>query len=216
MNRQTTHKNSSERGNAILEFACVAPFMVLALIGIVSIGFMLGRSLQVVQVTRDAGHMFFDGVDFSVLANQKIVGRLGYGMGIAADGQGTINASGDGVVILTKIIKVGANECAIGGFNNVNQCPNYNQLVIEKRVVIGNSSLRTSSFGAPINSLLQPDGSILPASYCTQSSVLVPASSAPTNLNLLGGQYTYGVESFFRAPALTGFLAHDAYSFILM
>src|ERR1017187_8904082 len=107
---------SRQKGNSIIEFALVAPFMVTALLGVVGIGMTLARAIQVNQVTRDTGHMFFDGVDFSQTSNQNIVGRLAYGMGLASDNVGGINTSGNGTIILSQIIKVGANECTNGGY----------------------------------------------------------------------------------------------------
>jgi hypothetical protein len=210
-----TRKNG-ERGNAIMEFAAVAPFMAITFLGVVGVGFTLGRAIQVVQVTRDTDHMFFDGVDFSSSANKQIVGRLAYGMGLASDSAGTINTSGTGVVILTQIIKLGATECANGGYATTGACPNYNKLVIEKRVVIGNSTLKTSNFGTPASGLIATDGSITAANYCTDSSVIVTAGSTAYSLNLTAGQYSYITESFFTIPTLANFGANQAYSFIMM
>ena len=206
-----------QKGFAILEFAAVAPFLVIVLLGVVSIGFMLSRSIQVSQITRDAGHMFFDGVDFSISGNQKVIGRLGAGVGLALDSTGTINTSGNGVVILTQMIVVGGGECAAAGYTSpYSSCPNYHQLVIEKRVVIGNPALRASSFGAPLTTLLQADGTVRPADFCSDASVLVPTGAPPQSLGLADGQYTYGVESYFLMPEFSRFLSKDSYSFILM
>lgn len=200
----------------MIEFALVLPFLVLALLGVVGVGLTLSRGIQVTQVARDTGHMFFDGVDFSLAGNQQIVGRLAYGMGLASNGQGVIDTNGNGTVILSQIIKVGAIECTNAGYATVFVCPNYNQLVIEKRIVIGNSGLRTSAFGTPSAAVLQSDGSILPHDYCTDSSVLVSATSTASSLNLTADHYTYAVESFFIVPSLGGFLANSAYAFVMM
>jgi hypothetical protein len=200
-----------------LEFAIVAPFLVISLLGVVGIGLTLSRAVQVNQLTRDTGHMFFDGVDFSQTVNQNIVGRLSNGMGLASNTLGNINTSGNGVVILTQVIEVGANECTMANLAaNTSACPNLGQLVIEKRIVIGNSSLRTSSFGTPTAALIQSDGSITPANYCTDSSVQVPSTSAATSLSLAADQYAFLVESYFVTPSLTGFLGNSAYSFVMM
>ncbi len=215
--QSNSHQHGRQEGFAILEFAAVAPFLVIVLLGVVSIGFMLSRSIQVSQITRDAAHMFFDGVDFSVIGNQKVIGRLGLGIGLASDSSGTIDTAGNGVVILTQMIVVGGGQCAAAGYPSpYSACPNYHQLVIEKRIVIGNSDLRSSSFGAPLTTLIQPDGSLRPVDYCNDASVLVPTGAPPLSLGLADGQYTYGVESYFRMPAFSQFLSKDSYSFILM
>jgi hypothetical protein len=206
-----------ERGNSILEFGIVAPFMVLSLLGVVSIGLTLGRALQVNQVVRDTGHMFFDGVDFSVTSNQNIVGRLAYGMGLASDALGTITTSGNGIVILSQVIEVGATECTMAGLAaNTSACPNFGSLVIEKRIVIGNSGLRTSAFGTPTSTLLQSDGSILPSDYCTNASVVVPTTSAAASLSLAADQYSFIVEDYFVTPSLSGFIGDSAYAYVMM
>jgi hypothetical protein len=199
-----------------MEFALVAPFMVTALLGVVGIGLTLSFAIQVNQVTRDTGHMFFDGVDFSITANQNIVGRLSYGMGLASNSLGNINTSGNGVVILTQIIKVGAAECTNGGYATTASCPNFNALVIEKRIVIGNSGLRTSAFGTPLSSLVATDGSISAVNYCTAPSAVVTSTSPAVSLNLLAGQFSYVVESYFVNPALAGFLSDSDYSYVMM
>ena len=208
--------NKRERGSVVVEFILIAPFLVITLLGVVGVGFTLGRSIQVNQVTRDAAKLFFDGVDLSTTGNQKIVGRLGWGMGLASDASGTINTAGKGVVILTQVIHVGTNECLAAGYTTNASCPNFDQLVIEKRIVVGNATLRASNFGSPGLSLLQADGSIRPLDYCTDASVLVPAGSAPTLLNLAQGQFSFDVESYFTLPELAGFLGSSSYSFLLM
>ena len=190
--------------------------MVLTLLGVVGIGMTLSRAIQVNQVTRDTGHMFFDGVDFSQTTNQNIVGRLAYGMGLASDAQGDINTSGNGVVIVTQIIQVGASECNNGGYPNTGTCPNFNKLVIEERIVIGNSGLRASAFGTPTAALLASDGTITAHNYCTDASVVVPAASSASSLNLTAGHYSFVVESFFITPSLAGFLGDQAYSYVMM
>jgi len=176
---------------------------------------MLSRAIQVSQVARDSAHMFFDGVDFSVTGNQQVIGRLGLGMGLASDSLGTIDTNGNGVVILTQMLMVGDAECTAGGYPSGTTCPNRNQLVIEKRIVIGNTARRSSSFGSP-SVPIQADGSILPSDYCTDASAVVTAGAPPNNLGLASGQYTYGVESYFIMPELMQMLAHDSYSYILM
>lgn len=191
--------------------------MMLSLLGVVGIGLTLGYAIQVNQLTRDTGHMFFDGVDFSLTSNQNIVGRLSNGMGLASDSVGDINATGNGVIVLTQVIEVGANECNLANLSaNTSSCPNLGQLVIEKRIVIGNSSLRTSSFGSPTAALIQSDGSITPSNYCTNSSVVVPSTSAAATLSLAADQYSFIVESYFVTPALSRFFGNAAYSYVMM
>lgn len=209
-----------EKGNLIIEFALIGPFMVLVLIGVVGVGFMLSRSVQVAQVARDTAHMFFDGVDFSVVGNQNVVARLGSGMGWTLSSPNpttgsTLDPNGNGVVILSQIIMVGANECNAAGYPNTTTCPNFRDLVIERRIVMGNSALMPSNFGTP-TAVAEPDGTYPPNIYCSDASLVVASGSAPTNLNLAPGQFTYGVEAYFTMPALAQMFANNTYSYILM
>ena len=150
--------------------------------------------------------MFFDNVDFSQSSNQSIVGRLANGLGLASDNIGTIHTSGTGVVILTEILMVGANECTNAGYASTASCPNFGDLVIEKRVVIGNSGLRTSAFGTPLSTLLASDGSLTAYNYYIAPSAVVTSTSVASSLNLTASQYSYAVESYFSAGSLSGFL----------
>src|SRR5450755_2787387 len=81
-----------ERGNAMMEFGIVVPFILLTLFGSVSLGVMLGRSVLVNQVCRDLAHMYVDGVDFTQVPNQNIAVQLASGIGMTA-------AGGNGVVL---------------------------------------------------------------------------------------------------------------------
>jgi hypothetical protein len=179
-----------QRGNSLVEFALISVFIVPLMLGTVSVGMALGRSIQATQVSRDAGHMFVRQLDFSIPANQDIVVRLAYGMGMTRTG-------GNGVVILSRIMFIGTAECAAGGLT-VGQCPNYNLPVFTQRIVIGNPSKRTSSFGTPASNLLLSNGEITPANYLTQASARV--QNFGTLLTLQPAELAYVAEAYFEAP----------------
>ena len=84
-----SHK-SNQRGSTILEFAIVAPCLVLVLFGSTGLGIMMGRYSQAVQVARDVAHMYSDGVDFTQSSNQNIViQQLAAGTGMTATREAT-------------------------------------------------------------------------------------------------------------------------------
>lgn len=85
---------SRQHGTAIIEFALVAPFLVLAFLGTVGVGISLGRSIHSVQFCRDIAHMYADGVDFTQAGNKAIAVQLAQAAGMTASG-------GNGVVVLT-------------------------------------------------------------------------------------------------------------------
>lgn len=185
----------SRKGNAVTEFALVSVFLVPLLMGTVNVGMSLGRAVQVNQVTRDAGHMYVRQIDFSKLPNQRVIERLGESIGLRITSSPNTSK---GVVILTKILFVGATECAAGGFSTTN-CPNFNQPVITQRLVMGKSSLLTSKFGTPSSSIVSvSDGSISTTNY------LVHFTARATTINdliaLQPGDQAYIAETFFEAP----------------
>ena len=144
-------------------------------------------------------------MDFSDAANQKIIGRLAYGMGMASDSSGTINADGHGLVIFSQIMMIGDVECANAGYTSTGSCPNYNKLVITSRVVVGNTTLRSSTFGTPSPTIVTGNGSITMYNYCTSASTVVPGGTYADKLNLQAGQFSYVSEAYFISPELAGF-----------
>ncbi|MCS7041553.1 MAG: hypothetical protein NZR01_02045 [Bryobacteraceae bacterium] len=178
------------RGNSLIEFALVFALLMPLYVWMLVFGLDLRRLMQVTQVSRDAGHMFARGVDFSLAGNQNVLVRLAAGMNMTRTG-------GSGVVILTRVLKVGAQECTDGGVS-LASCANLGQAVITQRVVVGNANLRPSKIGTPPPSLLNPDGTVDPAKYLTQTSAR--ASNFNSILNLADGETAYVAESWFESP----------------
>ncbi|MCL6546226.1 MAG: hypothetical protein K6T61_13430 [Bryobacteraceae bacterium] len=153
MRRQgTIRRRRGERGVELVEFALVMALLTPLLLGSVGAGLNLIRSIQVVQVCRDSGHMFSRGVDFSDPGNQVLIERLAHGLDIRI-------AGGTGVVILSTVLMVGPDQCAAGGVPT-GSCTNLNQPVIVKRVVIGNAGARASAFGTPPPSIIDANGNV--------------------------------------------------------
>ena len=85
-------KKHKSRGVAILEFSLITLVLVPLMLGTMSIGLNMIRSLQTVQLARDAGHMYARGVDFSLPGNQTILTTIGADLGLttsATHQQGT-------------------------------------------------------------------------------------------------------------------------------
>jgi hypothetical protein len=181
-------RRTKKAGNTVVEFALVVGLLVPLLLGTVNVGMNLSRSIQVTQVSRDAGHMFARYVDFSLPGNQDMIVRLATGLGMTRTG-------GNGKVILTKVMFVGEVECAAGGLT-LAQCTNYNQPVILQRLVIGNASLRASAFGEPNPALIDSQGNV--ANYLTDASAR--ALGFQGLLALQPGEFAYVSEAFFQSP----------------
>lgn len=182
----------TERGSAIVEFAFVAPFLCLLLLGTVSVGMTLTKSLQAGVVSRDCGMMFMRQVDFTLQQNKQLVVKLASGMGMTT-------TAGDGAVVLTELMRIGADECAAGGLS-LATCVNFDQVVAIKRVTIGNESLFLSSFGTPSTSLIGATGDIAINHYLTNMSVRAP--NLTSLMNLGAGERAFASEAYFLTPEI--------------
>ena len=183
-------------GNAILEFALVINLLFLLLLGALDVGMSLGESIQVMQISRDAGHMYARHVDFTLPANQDLIVRLAADLGMSRHG-------GTGKVILSTVLFVGEPECLAGGLPPP-LCPNYNHPVILQRVVIGNPSLPPSRIGEPNPALLDSNGNV--TAYLTE-----PTARA-TDLELLQlqpGELAYVSEAVFSSTPFSWSLFSD-------
>jgi hypothetical protein len=187
-------------GSAFVEFVLVQAFFLVPLIlGLMSVGFALTRSLQVAQLTRDVGRMSARGVDFSEPANQElIVGSssrptlpaLAAGLGMTTStGDAKGGTSGNGVVVLSSLTRISAT-C---------NCTNAGQIVLSRRIVVGNRNLFTSTFGNPASSLI--DNATGAVSNYMQDTT-TQASSFSSVVNLSSGEVANLVETKFTFPGL--------------
>jgi|SRR5581483_1112911 len=126
-------------GNTSLQlYVLGAVFLLPLTIGVVLVSNNANRSEYAYRISHDLGSMYAQGVDFSQKANQDIA--LSVASGIGHDIQG-----GLGVVILSKIKMVHPADCP----ESAQKCANRGYPVVVERFVLGNHSLRTSSFGTP-------------------------------------------------------------------
>jgi Flp pilus assembly protein TadG len=190
--RNGIRRTKRQQGNAIIEFSLVITFLVMLLMGTFSIGMTLTKSVQAGIVARDAGAMFMRYVDFTLTGNKDILLRLANGMGMTASG-------GNGVVIMTQIMFVGATECANGGLST-GACPNYNRPVVIKRMTVGNTSLYTTTFGNPSASIIQSDGTLSTNNYLTNTTARADNFSSVMTLN--AGEFAFISEAYFNTPEI--------------
>jgi Flp pilus assembly protein TadG len=212
-----------QRGSTILEFAIVVPCLAMLFFGTVGLGLMLGRYIQAVQVNRDVAHMYSDGVDFTQTTPQNIIiQQLAAGTGMTATG-------GNGVVIFSQIETVYSVDCSAAG---ISPCANQGLPVFTQRIVVGNSSLRSSQFGTPNSALLDAEGNISASAYMgnTDSSVRTTGFEAMLDAASIAsggtgtapqqpqGNVAYVVEVYFQYPNIA-FLGFDttggAYSYYI-
>jgi hypothetical protein len=185
---RTAH-NRDERGSTMIEFILVSSmFLVPLLVGIFTYGFAVLRSVEVVQFTRDIGHMYSRGVDFSTQANQSLMsGRLANGLNIVANsGNVTGGSTGYGVVVMSTFTKVAAT-CS---------CNNSGHIVVMRRIVVGNNTNYTTAYGAP--GTITSNGDVTNYS----SDTTARADNFSNLMTMSDGEITYLTESYFTAPDL--------------
>jgi hypothetical protein len=189
------HRKRGETGSAMVEFLLATGLLIIPIFfGIIIIGLSLIVANQVTEVCRDTGHMFAYYVDFSQSASQLLVTQqLAQGLGMTPTG-------GKGVIYLSTITYVDSTSCAAAGLqSDTTNCPNVNQFVVIKRLVIGNPSVQPAAFAPSINpSIITSNGSISSANYLTDNSVR--AANFVNVINLTVGQYAYVSEMFVNPP----------------
>lgn len=185
-------RRRNQRGTQVVEFAVCSVFLAVLFMGTMLVGMRLGRTIQVTQVARDTAHMYARFVDFSKPGNQDLVVRIASGLNLTRTG-------GDGVVILTQLLRVEDQQCLDGGVS-LAMCSNRNKTVAIHRVVIGDSALRPSEFVTPNPAIIGADGKILPTDYLRNGTAA--ATTFPSVLALNAGEFAYVVEAFFNSPGL--------------
>lgn len=183
-------RTTRQSGNAILEFAMIAPLLVAMLFGVFTTGMSISKSQQVASLAREAGGMFLRSVDFSVPANQAMLIRQAGSLGMTAEG-------GNGVILLSAIKRISARDCIAAGVEPRN-CPNLGFLVVVKRQAVGNRSLFQSTFGIPEH--IELDGTILAAQYLSDPAC--QAQKFDALVALAEGEIAYLAEAYFRTPQL--------------
>ncbi len=183
--------NRDRRGNSLIEFALVGMVLVPLFLGTTNIGLNLGRSVQVQQLARDAGHMYVRQVDFSRPGNRKLLVRLGQNLGLQETG-------GKGVVILSMIQFIGDAQCAAAGLAGA--CPNKGQAVFLNRIVIGDSALKPSEFGTPNPALVNAQGNLQPTDYLVDPTAVTVNFSPGALKDMIDGEVAFLTEAYFEFP----------------
>lgn len=172
-------RSRSEKGVAVVEFALVAPLLIILISGIATVGLNLSRLIRVNEVARSACSMYVRSVDFSKPGNQDVLVRLSDTLGISRTG-------GNGAIVLSKVTFLPQSKCTQLALNPCNG----NKHVITQRITIGNGALFQSSIASPASGLL--DGQGLVRNYMREAS----AVATLPNLTLADGEFAYVVETW--------------------
>jgi len=125
--------------NLIRHYALGAIFLIPLSVGVLLVSTNASQNDHANQISHDVGAMYAQGMDFSQPSNQDIALNVAEGLKINIRG-------GQGVLILSKIRMVQPADCAWRG---TGKCANEGHAVVTQRYVLGNGSLRSSSFGTP-------------------------------------------------------------------
>ena len=204
----------------MLEFSIVAISLTFLFAGAFTVGALLNKALQVSNVTRSAAVLMVTSVtntkaDLNLVLpqNQRILIREANGLGMASDAQYDPSSTGNGAIFLSKIIMVGANECAAGVTPipngvppwNTSACPNYGSYVFAYYVPIGNNTRWASFFGTPPTSVVQSDGTISAANIATDTTVQVPLATMQSVITLAPSQYALISETYADVSSIAVF-----------
>ncbi len=180
-----------------MEFTMSLVFLVPLLLGVFVFGFRIIRSLQMIQVTRDLGHMYVRGVNFrnsGPVANAQTL-ATGY----------DLSSTGTSVVYLSQLKVIQQSDCdAVPGAIAGQPCANLGQTVFTEQLTIGNSTMGASPFGTPP---LQSDSSVSITDQASNSQAV--AGGFSTVLALQSGETAYLAEMInqtadLNVPGLSG------------
>ncbi len=183
-----------QSGSVMIEFAISMSILIPLFFGMLLAGVTAGRGIQAMQFTRDLGHMYGLGVDFSQTLAHNTLTRLAQGL--------DTSFTGSGVVIFSQIKLIAQAECDA---NMVSSGCRSGQYAFSNRLTIGNASLRPSNFGAPDPSLVDSAGNIAPGSYLVNPAVAATnvGSGASAMLPTVPpGSQVWVCESYFALPAM--------------
>jgi hypothetical protein len=218
-----------ERGNAIVEFALVAVILIPLLSGLFTVGLALTRSLQVQQVTRNVATMYVKNIPMFSDSSKRLINRLAEGLnmgpncgspGVNCNGaQGGVNgyplpsSTGDGVVYISEVKRIGDPECAEAGFSGTtaseyisNGCTNHGHYAFTQYIPVGNTSLRNSDLGTPVGPF-NSERRISPNDVVTKmgnrATGFKTTPSGPGIVYLVPSSYTKVTESFFKVDEIS-------------
>lgn len=167
-----------EAGHAFVELAFMIPLLASLFLGTTFLGLQLVEELAVTQVARDAGSMYSRGTDFSATSpvNQAVLSRLGVMLGWP---QSTALGSSDpGVIYLSQIMYIDSTCNGMALTDSKGRTCNVSSWVFLNSIVLGNTNLHSSNYGAP--------PSCLPACY---DSVINGTSPNLDNININEAYY---------------------------
>lgn len=177
----------------MVEFLLSSLIWVPLLLGTIVFGINEIRAIQVSQLSRDTGHMYAYGIDFTQPQNVALLTKLASSLNIQ-------QTSGNGAILLSKITLVTQSDCDAA---NMKVCPNNGQYVFTSLYVFGNTQYASSKLGNP-NLQYYTNGTSIQASQYLSDPTLVATkfSSLLTFPAGQSGQYAYVSEVAVDSQAI--------------
>jgi hypothetical protein len=187
-----THKAKNRRsGVAVVEFSFSLLVLVPLVLGVFVFGFRLIFSLQMMQVTRDLGHMYIEGINFRNSGPISNAQTLASGF--------NLTSSGTSVVILSQITLETQAMCNAAPTGT--PCNNLNQPVFIEQVTIGNTSSGSSHFGTPpLTTINGVTDEVSSTNQAANSSAVATGFGSVLALN--SGEIAYVAEMVNLTPTL--------------
>lgn len=186
--------HSRERGSTLVEFALTSLIWVPLLLGSIVFGFNILSAIQVSQLSRDSGHMYAYGVDFTQPQNAALLQRLASSLNLNIQ-----PTSGTGNIVFSKITLVSDNDCKAAGLSD---CANTGKYVFTDLFVFGNQAGIKTALGSPTANFFK-SGSIKISDYLTNLS-LVATKFPDLGITFTPdkGQYAYVAEVNYHSTAV--------------
>jgi hypothetical protein len=183
------------RGVAIVEFTLSLIFLIPLLLGTFVFGFRLIRSLSMVQITRDLGHMYIRGIDFRNVGPKQNAQTLASGFDLSATGKSLVTLSR--IKVIQQADCDAANAIGPGTFPAGHTCANINLPVFMEQLKLGNLANGASHFGTPP---VQTDFTVSPRDMGRNSGA--QAAAFATAMTLKAGEYAFVAEMINLTPDL--------------
>jgi hypothetical protein len=198
----------------MLEFALAMAFLVPLFAGMFTMGLALAKGIQVTNVGRDAVILMVrsdtdpnSGLDLSLTQNQRIIVRAATGLGMNKNAQYDPDPAGKGVVILSKVVMVGPQECTLGIVPapagvpsptpwSAANCPNFGQYAFAYRVVIGNGTRWAGTIGAPPSGIVGSNGTISANDIAANTGNRATNMGAAGMVTLTAGTFALITETY--------------------
>ena len=179
----------NERGAATVEFCFSALIWLPLLLGTAVFGVDLVQAIQLSQLSRETGHMYAYGIDFTQPQNAPLLQRLAL----------PLNIQQNGAIVLSKITLVTQSDCNAAS-NNI--CANKDKYVFTSIYVFGNHTYAQTKLGNPQGYLFNGTA-IKESDYLSQPALVATNfSSVLTFVPNQPGQYAFISEVTLNSQAV--------------